>query len=213
MLDYRIILIVAIPTVFHSTISEDHVHAKNGPHCKSNVKDTILATQSVTANDSIASVHCPTLKDDEENVRISLYRNTCELHSTDFRRTQALNNSDLQHRFHVSIENNTVNYLISLPQANDTSLYCCDVRHGTTDSRTACTLLLVKDAVPFCSYEGGPGYWLMLTVGCGLFALYDLIVTIVTCSFCWKLKNEEENQSDYYNTKCRRIQKSQMNSV
>ncbi|KAL7865510.1 hypothetical protein SRHO_G00107570 [Serrasalmus rhombeus] len=201
MLDYRIILIVAILTIFHSTISEYHVHAKNGPHCKSNVKDKLLAIQRVTANDNIASVHCPTLKDDEENVHISLYRNTCELHSADFRRTQALNNSDLQHRLHVSIEKNTVYYLISLPQVNDTSLYCCEVQHGTTDSRTACTLLLVKDAVPFCSYEGGPVYWLMLTVGCGLFALYGLIVTVVTCSFCRKLKNEEEDQSDYCNTK------------
>ncbi|XP_036429864.1 uncharacterized protein LOC118810304 isoform X2 [Colossoma macropomum] len=165
MLDYRIIRITAILTVFHSTISEHHVQAKNDPHGKSDVKDRNLAIQRVTTNDSIASVHCPALKDDEENVRISLHRNTSELHSTDFRRTQALNNSDLQRRFHVSIENNTVHYLISLSQANDTSLYCCEVQHGTTDSRKVYTLLLVKDAVPFCPYEGGLVYWLMLTAG------------------------------------------------
>ncbi|KAI4874066.1 hypothetical protein NFI96_018469 [Prochilodus magdalenae] len=186
MLDYRIVCIIAILTIFHSTFSEQRVD----PLCESLKKDGDLVIQRATTNDRIATICCPNLKDDEDDVCITLCKNTSKLHSTDFNRTHALNSSDPKHRFHVSVENNTVRYLISIPQVNDTSVYQCKIH-----DRTALTFLLVKDIQPFCPYEGMSLSWLLLTVACGLFALYNLIITILACSFGWKLKNEEENQN------------------
>ncbi|XP_066497341.1 T-cell-specific surface glycoprotein CD28-like [Hoplias malabaricus] len=206
MLDYRILHITALLTILQSAFYDTSSSFKKDPNGKSGSKGRTLKTQRVTTDDGLTSVYCPDLNDDQENhVNISLHRKQYTLHTTNFTRTQELNDSELRHRFHVSVKNDTVQYFIDKPQANDTDLYCCEVRSSADISATEYTVLIVKDLSPFCPHDGRPVSWLMLTAGCGFFALYNIVVTVVTCFFGWKLKNEESNKSDYYNIKPREV--------
>lgn len=108
--------------------------------------DRNLTTHRITAETDPAEISCSALKDDEDNIHISLHKETSELHRTDFRRDQKANDAEPKPRFHVSAENNTIRYVINTPAVNDTGLYCCVVQGltGKNQPRKTYTLLLVE---------------------------------------------------------------------
>lgn len=108
--------------------------------------DGNLVIRTVMSDASNASINCPGLDVNKENVRITLYKET-ELHFADFQKTKITNTSKETQRFSVYVENDTtVDYVIDKPQFNDTGLYNCTLAHGDT-AKTTHTFLLVTGTV------------------------------------------------------------------
>ncbi|XP_058249126.1 uncharacterized protein LOC131354992 [Hemibagrus wyckioides] len=174
-------------------------HTKDGGKSNFCIKDRILVIQTVMSDAVNASISCPDLKL-KENARIVLYKDT-ELHFTDFQKTQVTNTTNEKQRFHVHVTNETVDYIIDMPQVSDTGLYNCTVAHGDI-SKTTYAYLLVKDSsLQSCTDAGHSVSWILLAVGCGLMTLYNIITTIVSCSFAWKLQHQDTYYNDYFNTR------------
>ncbi|XP_027020511.1 uncharacterized protein LOC113654513 [Tachysurus fulvidraco] len=188
-----IVLLYISPTFFC-------FHTKDGEKRNLCIKDRTLVIQTVMSNVDNASINCPDLKVNKENVNITLYKET-KLHFTDFKKTVVAKTTKEKQRFSVHIMNNTIYYVIDMPQVNDTGLYNCTVAHGVT-SKTTYAYLLVKDpSLQPCLEEGHSVFWIILAVGCGLLALYNIIPTIACCSFAWKLRHQDTYQNDYFNTR------------
>lgn len=108
--------------------------------------DGNLVIRTVMSDASNASINCPGLDVNKENVRITLYKET-ELHFADFQKTQITKRSKETQRFSVHVENDTtVDYVIDKPQVNDTGLYNCTLAHGDA-AKTTHTFLLVTGTV------------------------------------------------------------------
>ncbi|KAF4087100.1 hypothetical protein AMELA_G00091810 [Ameiurus melas] len=193
------IAFIVVLLSFFPTIS--CVHSTDEEKCSLRIKDRNLVIQTVMSDAPNASINCPGLDVNKENVRITLYKET-KLHFADFQKTQITNNSKEKQRFSVYVENDTtVDYVIDKPQVNDTGLYSCTFVHGD-DTKTTQTFLLVTDpGLQGCLHEGQSVSWLLLSAGCGLLALYNFITTVVICSFAWKLKHQDTPQNDYFNTR------------
>ncbi|XP_053353133.1 uncharacterized protein LOC128524547 [Clarias gariepinus] len=169
-----------------------HKDGENNCLC---IKDQNLVIQRVMSVADSASIPCPGLELSKENVSIILHKET-ELHSTHFQATQVTNTSRKKQRFSVHVENDTAKYVIDRPQVNDTGLYKCTVsyRHA---HKTTWIFLLVKE--PCITDESLS--WVLPAAGCGLLALYNLIVTIISCFFAWKLGHQDTYENDYINTR------------
>lgn len=172
--------------------------------------DRTLVIQTVMSDADNAFINCPDLEVKmKEKGRIILYKET-ELHFTDFQNTRVTNTS--KQRFSVRVTNDTIDYVIGMPQVNDTGLYNCTLAHGHT-SKTTYAFLLVKGNVfpntsrtisqntlslmvklvsgyyfldpspQSCPNEGYPVSVILLAAGCGLLALYNISTTIVSFSF------------------------------
>lgn len=111
--------------------------------------DRTLVIQTVMSNVDNASINCPDLKVNKENVRIALYKET-KLHFTDFQKTVVANTTKEKQRYSVHVMNDTIYYVIDMPQVNDTGLYNCTVAHGDI-SKTTYAYLLVKGNVFSCT--------------------------------------------------------------
>lgn len=110
--------------------------------------DKILIIQTVLSNVDNVSINCPGMEVNKENVHIMLHKET-ELHFTDFQNNQVTNTSQETQRYRVDVENDTVDYVIDMPQVSDTGLYNCTIAHGHV-TRTTQTFLLVKGIVSSC---------------------------------------------------------------
>ncbi|KAG9271561.1 hypothetical protein AMEX_G14498 [Astyanax mexicanus] len=183
-----IVRMTAVLSVVCPAFSEAQFSLRKRRDFKSGYKGITLRIQRTTTDNETASIYCPDLRNEEKSsFNLSLHK--IDINST------AMTSLKPSHRLHLSIEKNT--FLIKMLQVNHTGLYCC----GVWPDRTAYTLLLVEESHS-CVSEGKPLSWIMLAAGCGLFALYNLIVTTVACYFGRKLKNAEtETQSEYYNTR------------
>lgn len=110
--------------------------------------DKILIIQAVLSNVDNASINCPGMEVNKENVHITLHKET-ELHFTDFQNNQVTNTSQETQRYRVDVKNDIVDYVIDMPQVSDTGLYNCTIAHGHV-TRTTQTFLLVKGIVSSC---------------------------------------------------------------
>ncbi|XP_026867632.2 uncharacterized protein LOC113578528 isoform X1 [Electrophorus electricus] len=153
MLDYSVVGIIVVLSFCHPQLSESSVLSAN----EETIQDRNIVIRRVTANVNSTSVRCPDLQDDE-NITVTLYK-TAVLHSTFFSRIKPRNESSEKERFQVSVNNNTVRYLIGWPRANDTGLYSCNVLTGP-DNRTSRTntFLFVKGIVLLHTFNGQQKY-------------------------------------------------------
>lgn len=101
--------------------------------------------QTVMSDAYNASINCPSLEVNQESSHITLHMQK-ELHFTDLQKTQVTNTS-MEKRFRIHIENDTVKYVIDMPQVNDTGLYNCTVTQHRVAVKTILTFLLVKGTV------------------------------------------------------------------
>ncbi|KAB5577221.1 hypothetical protein PHYPO_G00207420 [Pangasianodon hypophthalmus] len=175
-------------------------HTKDGEKYSLRIKDRYLVIQTVMSDADNASINCPGLEVNKESVHITLYKDT-ELHFTVFQKTQVTNTSKEKQRFSAHVKNDTVDYVIDMPQVSDTGLYNCTVAHGDAAKTTHTYLLVTDPRLPSSIHEGQTVSWLLLAAGCGLLALYNIISTIVSCFFAWKLKHQDTYQNDYFNTR------------
>ncbi|XP_046700591.1 uncharacterized protein LOC124382629 isoform X2 [Silurus meridionalis] len=157
-------------------------HNKTGGKKNLYIKDRNLVIHTVMSDADNASINCPGLEVNKENVHITLYKETV-LHFTDLQKSQVANTSMEKQKFIVHVRNNTVDYVINMLQVNDTGLYNCTVAHGDAAKTIRTFLLVTEPGLQSGPHEGRSVFWLLLAAGCGLLALYNFITTIVSCSF------------------------------
>lgn len=105
--------------------------------------DMNLVIQTVMSDADNATINCPSLEANQERAQITLHKET-ELHVTDFQKTQVTNTSMEKLRFSVHVNNDTIDYVIGMPQVNDTGLYNCTVSQHGVAVKTSLTFLFVS---------------------------------------------------------------------
>ncbi|XP_051565677.1 uncharacterized protein LOC127447700 [Myxocyprinus asiaticus] len=196
MFEQWIIAMTVLLTLFHPKLTESSSNCEDNKMCGCLIEDRNIPIKTVDKN-ATATVFCPDLEEGEDLIYSSLYKEGTKLHFVDIRNKSYQSWQHIQ----VSFQNSSVFYMIQGTEDNDTGIYSCTIH--TKIRKTKQTILLIKDAQqptepsPTCL----PEHTLLLSVGCGIVILYNLLITAIAFFLSYKIKNKEPPENPYINTR------------